>query len=123
MFRTSFSTARRTFFIAAVAVASVAAVVPIQALAKGASSTGGGGSTPKLVESRVTGYATAIDYSAGTITVGASYYGSGALHVTSSTSISINNVNAEFSEIKLGDWVEARFYYTTKEATKLSITR
>ena len=26
------------------------------------------------------------------------------------------NVNAEFSEIKLGDWVEARFIYSSKEA-------
>ena len=122
MFPTSFSSVRRTFFIAAVAIASVAAIVPTQALAKGGS-TAGGGSTPKVVESRVTGYATAIDYSTGTITVGASYYGSGALHVTSSTSISVNNVNAEFSDIKLGDWVEARFIYSTKEATKLSVTR
>ena len=33
------------------------------------------------------------------------------------------DVNASFSDIKLGNWVEARYIYSTKEATKLSITR
>ena len=58
--------------------------------AKGGSGGGGGGSVdaPKVVESRVTGYVTAISHSAGTLTVGASYYGSGQLKVTSATKFS-----------------------------------
>ncbi|MBL9174858.1 MAG: hypothetical protein JNL10_15075 [Verrucomicrobiales bacterium] len=82
---------------------------------------GGGGST--VLESRVTGYITAIDYVNQTLTVGASYYGTGKLLVTSATKISLNNVNGTLSQIKLGDWAEARYIWTTKEATKLSITR
>ena len=81
---------------------------------------GGGGGSTKVYEARVTGYVTAIDYVNSTITVGASYYGSGALKVTSSTSISYNNVNCDLSGIQLGDWVEARYEYASKNATKLT---
>lgn len=93
------------------------------------SSTGGGGgggggvSTPKVVESRVTGYITAIDHVQGTVVIGASYYGSGSLRVTSSTKISLNNFNCDFEQLRLGDWVEARYLFATKEATKLEVTR
>ena len=89
-----------------------------------ANASGGGnsGGSTKVVEARVTGYVTAIDYVTSTITIGASYYGSGALKVTSSTSISYNNVSCELSAIKLGDWVEARFEWASKTATKLSAT-
>lgn len=83
---------------------------------------GGGGGSAKTYEARVTGYVTAIDYQNATITVGASYYGSGVLKVTSSTSISYNNVSCDLGAIKLGDWVEARYDYATRNATKLSAT-
>lgn len=121
MFSSKISSARRSLFIAIVALAGTAAVATTEALAKG--TTTSSASSVKVVESRVTGYATAIDYSAGTITVGASYYGSGALVVSKSTSISLNNVNCSLNEIKVGDWVEARYVWSTKEATKLSVTR
>ena len=49
--------------------------------------------------------------------------GSGKLLVTSATKISLNNVNCSMNQIKLGDWAEARYNWTTKEATKLSVTR
>ncbi|MCC7375294.1 MAG: hypothetical protein IT581_11630 [Verrucomicrobiales bacterium] len=81
----------------------------------------GGGST-KTVEARVTGYVTAIDYTARTITIGASYYGSGNLKVDSNTKISLNNVNCAFEDLALGTWVEARYDFTTRIATKLSAT-
>lgn len=121
MFKTQFKRVRRALFIAALALTAGVFLTPNGANAKGGSSTGGGSTKP--VESRVTGYVTAIDYSANTITVGASYYGSGALKVTTSTSISLNNSNCDFGQLQLGDWVEARYIYTTKEATKLSATR
>ncbi len=88
----------------------------------GGGKSGGGGATTS-VESRVTGYITAIDYTNQTLTVGASYYGSGKLLVTSATKVSLNNINCSMNQIKLGDWVEARYIWTTKEATKLSVTR
>ena len=87
----------------------------------GGKSAGGGATT--IVESRVTGYITAIDYVNQTLTVGASYYGSGKLLVTSATKISLNNVNCSMNQIKLGDWAEARYNWATKEATKLSVTQ
>lgn len=81
---------------------------------------GGGGST--VVEARVTGYVTAIDYANSTLSIGASYYGSGALHITSATKISLDNLNCSLEQIQLGNWVEARYVYssTAKLATKLS---
>ena len=88
-------------------------------------SGGGGGSVkaPKVVESRVTGYITAIDSVNHTLVVGASYYGSGSLRVDSSTQVSLNNLNGSFADLKQGDWCEARYDWTTKLATKLSVTR
>lgn len=90
-----------------------------------ASGGGGGGSVkaPKVAESRVTGYITAIDYVNHTLVVGASYYGSGSLRVDSSTKVSLNNLNGSFADLKQGDWCEARYDWTTKLATKLSVTR
>ncbi len=91
--------------------------------AKGGSGGGGGSvDVPKVVESRVTGYVTAISHSAGTLTVGASYYGSGQLKVTSATKFSFLSGSGGFAEVKLGDWVEARYIFSTKEATKISVT-
>jgi hypothetical protein len=88
-----------------------------------ASAAGGGSNTNKTVktyEARVTGYVTAIDYVNGTITVGASYYGSGMLKVSTSTNISMDNVSCDFADIALGDWMEARYDWVSKTATKLS---
>lgn len=84
---------------------------------------GGGGGSTKVVEAVVNGYVTAIDHSAGTISIGASYYGSGVLKVTSSTKISVNTSNGSFSAIKVGDWAEARYLWSTREATKISVTK
>lgn len=98
---------------------------PIGSYAAGGSNGGGGGGgggTPKVVEARVTGYVTAIDHSAGTISIGASYYGSGALKVTADTKYSFLSSGSGFTDIKLGDWAEARYLYTTREATKISVT-
>ncbi len=103
-------------------LAALAVALPNGALAKGGSGGGGGGSTPKVVESVVTGYVTAIDYSAGTISIGASYYGSGVLKVTSATKYSFLTSSGGFTDIKVGDWAEARYVWSTKEATKISIT-
>lgn len=85
--------------------------------------TGGGGSAKPVNEARVTGYITAIDHNAGTLTIGASYYGSGKLVVTPSTKISLDAVNCTFDQLTLGTWVEARYNFTTKAATKLSASR
>jgi hypothetical protein len=105
-------------------LAALAVALPQGAQAAGGSKSGGGGggSTPKVVESVVTGYVTAIDYSAGTISIGASYYGSGALKVTSATKYSFLTSSGGFTDIKVGDWAEARYVWSTKEATKISIT-
>ena len=91
-----------------------------------ASAAGGGGSNSnksvKTYEARVTGYVTAIDYENGTITVGASYYGSGVLKVNASTNVSMDNVSCDFADIEIGDWMEARYDWVSKTATKLSGT-
>lgn len=94
----------------------------LPAHAKGGSGGGGGTVTTPVFESRVTGYITAINYVNKTITVGASYYGNGSLKVDSTTKISMNTVNCDFEAVKLGDWMEARYDWTTKIATKLSGT-
>lgn len=86
----------------------------------GGSGGGGGGGSTATFTARVTGYVTAIDYVSRTITIGASYYGSGALKVDDNTQISLNNVSCSFEELTLGDWIEARYDYTTRIATKLS---
>ncbi|MCC6232624.1 MAG: hypothetical protein IT580_08265 [Verrucomicrobiales bacterium] len=88
----------------------------------GGGSGGGGGGSVKVSEGRVTGYVTAIDYVNKTITIGASYYGSGVLKVDSNTKISMNTVNCTFEDLKLGDWIEARYDFSTRTATKLSGT-
>ncbi|MFO1459827.1 MAG: hypothetical protein U1G08_10490 [Verrucomicrobiota bacterium] len=104
-------------------LAFVAFTPPAVQAAGGGSGGGSGGGGSTVLEVRVTGYITAIDYANQTLTVGASYYGTGKLLVTSATKISLNNVNCSLNQIKLGDWAEARYNWTTKEATKLSVTR
>ena len=84
-------------------------------------SGGGGGGTPKPVEARVTGYIMAIDYTNGVIQVGQSYYGSGALKITSATKISIDNNSGSLEELQVGDWAECRYDPYTKIATKVSV--
>lgn len=103
-------------------VTLLAVALPNGAQAKGGS--GGGGSTPKVVEARVTGYVTSIDYAAGKIAIGASYYGSGWLTVTPDTKYSIGTSGGGFTDIKVGDWAEARYTFSNGElvATKISIT-
>lgn len=96
---------------------------PTKSFAAGKSKGGGGGGGGSTVsEARVTGYVTAIDYANSTLSIGASYYGSGALHITSATKISLDNLNCSLEQLQLGDWVEARYVYSnaTKLATKLS---
>lgn len=93
-----------------------------QSFAAGNSKGGGGGGGSTVFEVRVTGYVTAIDYENQTITIGASYYGSGALKVTDATKISLDNVSCSLDQLDVGDWVEARYDYWTKEALKLSGT-
>ncbi len=103
---------------------ALAAITPglVQAAGK---NSGGIKAAPqaKSIEARVTGYVTAIDYSNATIQIGASYYGSGLLKVTPDTKISLNNVNCTFYDLAVGTWVEARYDFATKVATKLSATR
>jgi hypothetical protein len=110
----------------ALLVTAAFALLPNLATAKGGSNSGGGGGggggLVKTYEARVTGYVTAIDYVNSTITIGASYYGSGLLKVTANTSISLDNVSCDLDTLGLGDWVEARYDWTTKNATKLSAT-
>jgi len=84
---------------------------------------GGGGVAPKVVESRVTGYITAIDYTNGVIMVGQSYYGSGALKITPDTKVSIDTANGSLQELKVNDWAECRYNFSTKVATKISVNR
>jgi hypothetical protein len=115
----SLMTAFVTLLLAFVAFAPSA----VQAAGGSNSGGGGGGGGSTILEVRVTGYITAIDYVNQTLTVGASYYGTGKLLVTSATKISLNNVNCSLNQIKLGDWAEARYNWTTKEATRLSVTR
>ncbi len=104
---------------ALLALAMAVVSVPAVADAAGGGGGGGGGSV-KPLEIRVTGYITAIDHSTGVITVGASYYGSGTLLVTSSSKISLDNVGCTFDDIVLGDWAEVRYDYYTKTVNKLS---
>ena len=114
---------RRAILVTLLALACAAGVNSNLAFAKGGVSGGGGGGGGAITDSRVTGYATAVDYAAGTISVGASYYGSGILKVTSSTKIQLNRESVAFNQIKVGDWVEARYNFTTKVASKLEVTR
>lgn len=105
------------------ALALVALPSVISAAGGSGGGGGGGGGGTKTFEARVTGYITAIDYANGTVIVGQSYYGSGALKVDSSTKISIDTANGSLEELKLNDWAECRYDYTTKVATKISVTR
>jgi len=111
---------RRGILVTVLTLACAAGINSNLAFAKGGVS---GGGSVAVTDSRVTGYATAVDYAAGTISVGASYYGSGILKVTSSTKIQLNRESVTFNQIKVGDWVEARYNFTTKVASKLEVTR
>jgi hypothetical protein len=117
---------RSSLFTAAFALLLAAVIGLGTNLANAAGSNsgggGGGGGSVKTYEARVTGYITAIDYVNSTLTVGASYYGSGQLKVDAKTNISIDAVNCSFDTLKLGDWCEARYDWTSKTATKLSCT-
>lgn len=117
---------RTSLFKASLALLLAVTVGLTSNIANAAGKNGGGGSggggSVKTYEARVTGYVTAIDYVNSTITVGASYYGSGKLNVTSSTDISLDNSSCSFDALTLGTWVEARYDYATKNATKLSAT-
>jgi hypothetical protein len=42
--------------------------------------------------------------------------------VTDNTDISLDNSTSNFDSLKLGDWVEARYIFGTKEAIKLACT-
>lgn len=83
---------------------------------------GGGGGSVKTYEARVIGYVTAIDYEHGTIKIGASYYGSGSLIITSATKLSLDTLNCSLTDLVVGDWAEARYDYVTKSANKISAT-
>lgn len=98
--------------------------LPVVADASGGSGGGGGGggSTTTVVV-RVVGYATAIDYTNSKIMIGQLYYGSAALSVNSSTKVTVNNVNATFSDVHLNDYCEVRYDYATRTAIKIAVTR
>jgi hypothetical protein len=87
-------------------LAAMTVAQPLSTFGKGGS---GGGGSNKTVEYRVTGYITAIDYENSKIEIGASYYGSGMLEVTSDTSISFDNNSCSLEDLQMGDWVEARY--------------
>lgn len=101
------------------AMAGGAVLAPNSTLAAGGKN-GGGGST-KVAEARVTGYIMAIDPVTQSVQIGASYYGSGLLKVTSSTKISVGSSNGSLSDLKVGQWAEARYDFATKIATKIAI--
>jgi len=107
--------------LAALLVCSLTSGVDAAGGSNSGGGSGGGGSV-KPLEIRVTGYITAIDYSTGQITVGASYYNTGTAWVTSTTKVSLNNNACDLSLIELGDWAELRYEYSTHIATKLSVT-
>lgn len=109
-----------TVLAALIVTASVSFMPATATAAGGSGGGGGGGGSVKTYEARVTGYITAIDYVNSTLTVGASYYGSGKLKVDANTKISIDLVNCSFDTLKLGDWAEARYDWVSKTATKLS---
>ncbi len=116
--KTQIQTTLKSLLAATVAI--VALSQPVTVSAKG----GAGGSKSggvKVVESRVTGYATVVDYDHSIIYVGASYYGSGQLVVTADTSISMDNVSCSFEDLALGDWVEARYVRVLDVSTGLYI--
>lgn len=109
--------------MARLTMAALVLAAPAAVLAKGGSGGGGGAVyVPKVVESRVTGYVTAINHGAGTLTVGASYCGSGQLKVTSATKFSFLTGSGGFTDVKLGDSGEVRFLFSTREAIKISVT-
>lgn len=115
-----FNQVRRGVLVAVLALACASGISSNAAFAKGGAS---GGGSVSVKDSRVTGYATAINYAEKTISVGASYYGSGILKVTSTTKIQLNAESVDFNQIKVGDWVEARYDFATKVATKLEVRR
>lgn len=105
------------------ALAGSAVLAPHSTLAAGGKNGGGGGGggSTKVAEARVTGYIISIDPVTQSVQIGASYYGSGLLKVTSSTKISVGTSNGSLSDLKVGQWAEARYDFATKIATKISI--
>ncbi len=82
---------------------------------------GGGGGGGGNATYRITGTVTAIDTVASTITIGASYYNSGVVKVTSATKVVRNLVNTTATSIQLGDYAEADVYFS-REAKKIQVT-
>lgn len=89
----------------------------------GGSGGGGGGSGGITTNARISGYITAIDYVNFRVTVGQSYYGSGVLTGTSDTKVSIDNVNATFNDIQVGDFAEVRYDFASRLIGKIAVTR
>lgn len=85
-------------------------------------SGGGGGGGANKNTFRITGYVTAIDTSAGTITFGTSYYTTGTVKVTSATKVVRNTVNSTAADIRLGDYGQADVTYPGYEAKKIEVT-
>ncbi len=79
-------------------------------------SGGGSGNTTF----RITGYVTAIDPVAGTITFGTSYYNTGTVKVSSSTKVVRNTVNSSAGDIRLGDYGQADVSFTW-DAKKIEV--
>lgn len=82
------------------AVALSLLVVAVCLLQASGGGNGGGGSATF----RITGYVTAINPAAGTITFGTSYYNTGTVKVSSSTKVVRNTVNSSAGDIRLGDY-------------------
>jgi hypothetical protein len=81
-----------------------------------------GGSGGNKYTIRITGYVTAIDNSAGTITFGTSYYNTGTVKVTAATKVVRNTVNSTAADIRLGDYGQADATYPGYEAKKIEVT-
>jgi hypothetical protein len=88
----------------------------------GGGSGGGGGGGGGGVTYRITGLATAIDYTNRTIIIGQLYYGTGGFSADDTTQVTINNVSASFADIHLNDYCEVR-YDATRHATRIAVTR
>ncbi|MFN0055374.1 MAG: hypothetical protein ACKV0T_24780 [Planctomycetales bacterium] len=96
------------------------ALLSAPACVQGAGGSGGDGGSTKPLEVRVTGYITAIDYETGLVHVGVSYYGSATVLVTSSTKISLDNLNSALDLLEVGDCAEVRYDWYTKVANKIA---
>lgn len=84
-----------------------------------ASGGNGGGGNSTI---RITGFVTAIDPVAHTVTFGTSYYSTGTVKVTSSTKVVRNTVNSTAADIRLGDYGQADVTYPGYEAKKIEVT-